>query len=67
MVRRDPNLLRVMIRCPVTGRAVPTGLTADPATWDIRAIGLNRVSCPDCKQVHAWSKKEASLERLSAP
>jgi hypothetical protein len=62
MVQRDPDHLRVMIRCPVTGRAVPTGLTADPTTWEARPIGLNRVPCPECKQVHAWSKSDASLE-----
>lgn len=62
MVTKDQGQPRVMIRCPVTGRAVPTGLTADPATWSARPIGLNRVSCPECKQVHAWSKKDASLE-----
>jgi hypothetical protein len=62
MARKDPNLRRVMIRCPVTGRAVPATLTTDPATWDIRPIDLYRGSCPDCKQIHAWSKKDASLE-----
>jgi len=51
-----------MIYCPVTGRAIPTGLTADQATWHARPIGLNRVSCPECKQVHAWSKGDAHLE-----
>jgi hypothetical protein len=62
MARKDPSPLRVMIRCPVTGRAVPTGLTADPASWKARPIGVNRVACPECKQVHAWSKSDASLE-----
>jgi hypothetical protein len=59
----SPNLVRVMIPCSVTGRAVPTGLTADPAHWDARPLGLNRVGCPECKQVHAWSKADASLEQ----
>lgn len=54
---------QVMIQCPLTGRAIPTGLTADPKTWKDRHIGLNRVSCPACKQIHAWSKKDAHLER----
>jgi hypothetical protein len=58
----DPKLVRVMIRCPVTARAVPTGLIADPATWAARPIGLNRVSCPECEQVHVWSKTDAWLE-----
>jgi hypothetical protein len=52
----------VMIRCPITGDPIETGLVADPKTWDSRPIGLNRVSCPACKQSHAWSKKDAFLE-----
>lgn len=64
-MHRDAEQLRVMIRCPVTGRAIPTGLTADARTWKDRPIGFNRVSCPDCKQIHAWSKKDASLEGQS--
>ena len=64
MMRKEVNLVRVMIQCPVTGRAVPTGLTADPATWKARSIGLNRASCPECKQVHAWDKSDAYLEGL---
>lgn len=62
MAGKDLDHSRVMIRCPVTGRAIPTGLTADPATWQSRPIGLNRVSCPECKQVHAWTKGDAHLE-----
>lgn len=58
---------QVMIQCPLTGRAVSTGLTADPKTWKDRHIGLNTVSCPACKQTHASSKKDAHLERLSSP
>ncbi len=54
-----------MIRCPLTGRAIPTGLTADAKTWKDRHIGLNRVSCPAYKQIHVWSKKDAHLENLS--
>ena len=64
-MQEDPQLARVMIDCSVTGRAVPTGLAADPATWVARPIGLNRVSCPECKQVHVWSKADAWLERPS--
>jgi hypothetical protein len=59
---QDGEMHQVMIRCPVTGRAIVTGLVADPRTWKDRPIGLNRVSCPDCKQMHAWSKSDAYLE-----
>ena len=61
-MHKDAEILPVMIRCPVTGRAIATGLTADPKSWKDRPIGLNRVSCPDCKQIHAWSKSDAYLE-----
>lgn len=60
MMDRDFIAVRVMIRCPVTGRAIPTGLTANPKTWKDRPSGLNRVSCPECNQMHAWSKKDGS-------
>jgi hypothetical protein len=60
---RERVLLQVVIRCPVTGREIATGLTADPKTWKDRHIGLNRVSCPACKQIHAWSKGDATLSK----
>ncbi len=61
-MHRDTEPIQVMIRCPVTGRPIATGLTADLRTWNDRPIGLNRVSCPECKQMHAWSKSDAHLE-----
>jgi hypothetical protein len=64
-VSKDVEQARVMIRCPVTGRGIPTGLIAYATTWHRRPIGFNRVSCPDCKQVHAWSKRDAHLEGSS--
>jgi hypothetical protein len=54
------HAVRVMIRCPATGRAIATGLTADPRTWN--AVGLNKVSCPECKSVHLWRRSEGYLE-----
>ncbi len=62
MMHNDPETLQVMIRCPLTGRAIATGLTADPRTWKNCPIGMNRVSCPECKQIHAWSKNDAYLD-----
>jgi hypothetical protein len=61
-MHEDAGALRVMIRSPVTDRAIATGLTADPKTWKDRPLGLNRVSCPECKQIHAWGKSDAHLE-----
>jgi hypothetical protein len=66
-LRDDPEIERVMIRCPITSRSIETGLRAHPKTWQSRPIGLNRVSCPACKQSHAWSKNDAFLEGSSGP
>lgn len=52
--------VRMMIRCPSTRRSIPTGLTTDPTTWSV--VGLNKVSCPECKQVHMWTQSDAYLE-----
>jgi hypothetical protein len=56
------NTVRVMIRCPVTGDSIATGLMTDPKSWDARQIGLNRAICPACKQSHAWNKNDTFLE-----
>lgn len=62
MKQIDRQPARVMIRCPVKGSLIATGLVADLKTWNDRPIGLNRVACPACKQSHAWSKQDAFLE-----
>jgi hypothetical protein len=62
LVRKNVDLLPVMIQCSVIGRIVPTGLTADPVTWFARPVGIHSVVCPECKQVHAWTKGDAHLE-----
>jgi len=66
-MHKSDTTLQVMIRCPLTGRAIATGLRADPRTWNDRAIGLNRAPCPECKVVHAWSKSDAFLESTDDP
>jgi hypothetical protein len=38
MVRREVDLWRVMMLCPVIGRAIPTGLTADGDLEPIAAL-----------------------------
>jgi hypothetical protein len=67
MKQIDMPPARVMIRCPVKGSPIATGLVADPKAWDARPIGLNRVACPACKQLHAWSKQDAFLEASFDP
>jgi len=50
----------VMIQCPSTDQAVPTGLVCDLRTFS----GLTEPSefeCPACGQAHRWSTYDAWL------
>jgi hypothetical protein len=58
----DAEAVRVMIRCHTTGRAVATGVETVPRAWRDRPLGINKVSCPACNGIHAWSKSDAYLE-----
>jgi hypothetical protein len=49
----------VMIRCPNTGRAIPTGLVADRVTFNSAPVFFARVNCPICRTEHEWFAKEA--------
>lgn len=54
----------VMIKCPVTGKPVPTGFGMDRATFDnpTNQFTNNNVGCPHCGQTHTWSKPDAWVE-----
>jgi hypothetical protein len=62
-VHDETELVRVMIRCQATNRAVATGLETIPETWNERPIGMNKLTCPECRRVHVWKKNDAYLER----
>jgi hypothetical protein len=51
----------VMIRCPRTGHAVPTGIETEPSVF----VGLPRVqamlACPFCGEEHGWTVADAWL------
>ena len=61
-VREDRAMARVLIKCPVLGRSIPTGLEVDAESWETRQLGDNRAFCPACKQTHTWTKSDAWLE-----
>ncbi|MFA5516344.1 MAG: hypothetical protein WDA20_08660 [Desulfuromonadales bacterium] len=52
----------ILIRCPVTGKDVPTGVALPAATFLKAEIDTFPVACPHCGQRHAWSKAEAYLQ-----
>ena len=49
----------VMIRCPVTRRAIPTGIQTDRATFRSTPVFYSQVACPLCLAVHDWFAKDA--------
>ncbi|MGH6767907.1 MAG: hypothetical protein ACRECO_02675 [Xanthobacteraceae bacterium] len=49
----------VMIRCPDTGREIPTGMVADRKSFNSTPVFFARVFCPVCRTEHEWFAKEA--------
>jgi len=45
----------VFTRCPVTGRALDTGLISNVASLRSAFGVFARVYCPDCATSHEWS------------
>ena len=51
----------VMIRCPVTGRAVSTAIETEPSTFRKLPMVPGRMHCPACGKEHAWTISSAWL------
>ena len=51
----------VMIRCPVTGRAVSTAIETEPGVFRKLPKVTGRMHCPTCGQDHAWTVSSAWL------
>jgi hypothetical protein len=49
----------VVIRCPQTGRAIPTGIEADRRAFAQAPVFFSRTFCPLCRTHHEWFAKEA--------
>lgn len=47
----------VMLRCPKTGLAIPTGISMDPASFAASGMANNSSYCPACRESHLWSKE----------
>jgi len=53
---------RVLIKCPNTGKDVPTNSMMRPETFQQAQITRNTFRCPACGEIHTWAKKDAFLE-----
>ena len=49
----------VMIRCPETGHAIPTGMKADQESFRSSPVFFARTFCSICQTSHEWFAREA--------
>jgi hypothetical protein len=49
----------VMIKCPETGREIPTGYEADPMRFRSSPVFFARSYCPICRAEHEWFAQDA--------
>jgi hypothetical protein len=52
----------VMVKCPQTGRAIPTGITIDRESFRRRPVFYSRTHCPSCRIDHAWFAQDAWVD-----
>ena len=55
----------VMVRCPQTGHAIPTGIKTDRESFGRRAVFFSRTHCPICNTYHDWFAREAWVHEPS--
>jgi hypothetical protein len=58
-----PVIKRILVRCPSTGKLTETGRTVKEAFWGKTKLNRPRLTCPHCRQVHSWTKKDVVLAR----
>jgi adenine-specific DNA methylase len=56
----------VMVKCPQTGRAIPTGITIDRESFQRSPVFFRRTRCPICNTEHAWFAREAWVDEPNA-
>ena len=52
----------VMVKCPQTGYAIPTGIKTDRESFGRRAVFFSRTHCPLCRSDHPWFAREAWVD-----
>lgn len=49
----------IMIRCPITGREIPTGMKANRFSFNRSPVFFGHTFCPVCQRNHEWFAKDA--------
>ena len=57
----------VMVKCPETGRDIPTGIITDRKSFDATPVFFARVYCPICRSEHEWFAKKAWVCEAETP
>lgn len=55
----------VMVKCPQTGHAIPTGIETDRESFRRSAVFFSRTRCPICRADHVWFAPEAWVDEPS--
>ncbi|OKO77607.1 hypothetical protein [Bradyrhizobium sp. AS23.2] len=55
----------VMIKCPQTGRAIPTGIETDRESFRRLPVFFGHTRCPNCNANHDWFAREAWVDEPS--
>lgn len=57
----------VMVKCPQTGHAIPTGIETDRESFGRSVVFFKRTRCPICRDDHSWFAREAWVDERGAP
>jgi hypothetical protein len=63
---RRAHMSMVMVKCPQTGRAIPTGIKSDRESFRRSPVFFGRTHCPICHVDHAWFAQEAWVDEPNA-
>jgi hypothetical protein len=66
MISREAVMGMVMVKCPQTGQAIPTGIETDRESFGRSAVFFARTRCPLCRADHAWFAREAWVDEPSS-
>ena len=58
-ISSEGDMGMVMVKCPQTGHAIPTGIKTDRESFGRRAVFFSRTLCPICRTDHDWFAREA--------
>jgi hypothetical protein len=57
----------VTVRCPATGKEVPTGIVLESEVFQRANFGPRAFVCDACGEPHVWEKQEATVHLNGAP